>query len=59
MSIFTTLTKSKESGSIWSPFSAEELSPENREDSRGWMMILGLLKLIFIEIIDMSEKQMS
>lgn len=59
MSIFTTLTKSKESGFIWSQFSAEELSPENREDSRGWMMILGLLKLIFIKIIDMSEKQMS
>lgn len=56
MSIFIILIKFKESGFIWSLFLVEEFFLENREDLRGWMMILGLLKLFFIEIIDMSEK---
>ena len=42
-STFTTWTRSRGSGCIWSPSLAEELYLESRDGLREWMMISGLL----------------
>ena len=42
-STFTTWTRSRGSGCIWSPSLAEELYLESREGLREWMMTSGLL----------------
>ena len=42
-STFTTWTRSRGSGCIWSPSLAEELYLESRDGSKEWMMISGLL----------------